>query len=80
MSSSPLNVDQALENVYASLRDDNNDIDNHISMLKEALATSGSAVAMVDPSRLAQNNRQGRKVMQAYFKKRGVRIDFLPVD
>jgi hypothetical protein len=29
-----------------------------------------------DPSRLAINNRQGRKTMQAYFKKRGVTVTF----
>jgi hypothetical protein len=29
-----------------------------------------------EPSKLAQNNRQGRKLMQAYFRKRGVTVSF----
>lgn len=73
---SALTVSQALENVYLSLADDNRDIDTHIAVLKEALKVEGQKEATVTPSRLAQNNRQGRKMMQAYFKKRGVAITF----
>lgn len=69
-------VAQALENVYASLADDNRDIDSHIAALKDALKAEGKKEAVVTPSRLAQNNRQGRKMMQAYFKKRGVTVTF----
>lgn len=76
MSEADVSVDQALESIYESLADDNRDIDTHITALKAALMASGTAEAMVDPSRLVQNNRQGRKVMQAYFKKRGVQIVF----
>ena len=28
------------------------------------------------PERLSQNNRSGRKMMQSYFKKRGVKVVF----
>lgn len=73
---SALSVSQALENVYASLMNDNDDIDTHIDALKDALKAAGQKEAVVQPSRLAQNNRQGRKVMQAYFKKRGVSVTF----
>ena len=73
---SALSVTQALENVYASLMNDNEDIDMHIDALKDALKSAGQKEAVVQPSRLAQNNRQGRKVMQAYFKKRGVSVTF----
>lgn len=73
---SALSVSQALENVYESLLDDNRDIDAHIASLKDALMAEGKAHAVVAPSRLAQNNRQGRKMMQAYFKKRGVAVTF----
>lgn len=69
-----LTKDQALENVYASLINDNEDIDQHIAALKTALG--GEKDVTVDPARLPQNNRQGRKMMQSYFKKRGVIVTF----
>jgi hypothetical protein len=73
---SSLSVSQAIDNVYASLHADNLDIDAHIDALKSALAAAGEKQAVFDPGRLAQNNRQGRKMMQAYFKKRGVTVSF----
>lgn len=69
-----LTLDQALENVYASLASNNEDIDNHIARLKEAMGAEKTVE--VDPSRLAQNNRQGRKMMESYFRKRGVEVTF----
>jgi hypothetical protein len=69
-----LTPEQALENVYTSLHNDNADIDAHILALKAAMA--GRASIEVDPSRLVQNNRQGRKMMQSYFRKRGVEVTF----
>ncbi len=69
-------VEQALEAVYESLKNNNADIDQHIDTLKSALAANGKKEAEVDPVRLAQNNRSGRKMMQAYFKKRGVTVTF----
>ncbi len=41
-----------------------------------ALAAEGLKEAVVEPARLAQNNRQGRKLMQSYFKKKGVTVTF----
>lgn len=69
-------VDQALENVYASLHNGNQGIDDCIKALKTALAAEGKKAAVVDPERLSQNNRQGRKMMQSYFRQRGVAIEF----
>jgi hypothetical protein len=69
-------VNDILEDIYASLHNDNENIDALIADLKASLAASGQKEAVVDSNRLAQNNRQGRKVMQAYFKKRGVAISF----
>ncbi len=71
-----LSLEQALENVYQSLRDDNLDIDTHIAALKAAAAAAGKKEVEVDTSKLVQNNRQGRKMMQSYFKKRGVTVVF----
>jgi hypothetical protein len=71
-----LTVAEALENIYASLADDNAEIDTHIKVLKTALAAEGLKEAVVQPTRLAQNNRAGRKTMQAYFRKRGVTVTF----
>ena len=71
-----LTMDQAIEGVYQSLAADNEDIDDRIAELKQAMAAEGRKEARFRPERLAQNNRQGRKVMQAYFKKRGIAVVF----
>lgn len=71
-----LSVDQAIENIYSSLKADNQDLDLHIAALKGALVREGKTEALFEPTRLAQNNRQGRKLMQAYFRKRGVTVSF----
>lgn len=71
-----LSVEQALENIYASLENNNDDIDNHIEALKAALPEGPKKTVAVQTSRLVQNNRQGRKMMEAYFKKRGVIVTF----
>lgn len=71
-----LTKEQALENIYTSMHDGNQDIDTHIAALKDVLRTSGEKEVQVNPERLPQNNRQGRKMMQSYFKKRGVEVSF----
>lgn len=73
---SSLSVQQAIENIYTSIHNDNQDIDQHIALLKEALAAEGKKEAEIEPTRLVQNNRQGRKMMESYFRKRGVTITF----
>lgn len=69
-------VAEAIESIYASLQADNAEIDAHIATLKAALTREGIKEAVFDPTRLAQNNRSGRKLMQAYFRQRGVRVRF----
>lgn len=69
-------VAEATNSIYASLHADNEDIDLHIATLKAALAREGAKEAVFDPAKLSQNNRQGRKFMQAYFRKRGVTVTF----
>lgn len=71
-----LSVEQAIEEIYQSLHNDNEDIDLHIRNLKEALAAAGKKEAVFTSSRLSHNNREGRKTMQAYFRKRGVTVVF----
>ncbi|BCM22377.1 hypothetical protein MJ8_61920 [Mesorhizobium sp. J8] len=73
---SELTLAEATENIYASLRADNADIDAHIAALKAALAREGKKQAVFDPTKLVQNNRAGRKLMQAYFRQRGVSVSF----
>jgi hypothetical protein len=75
----PLNVPTVAETtdaIYASLQEDNKDLDTHIAKLKAALAREGLREAKFDPARLTQNNRAGRKLMQAYFRQRGVKVAF----
>ena len=69
-------VAEAIDRIYASLQADNADLDQHITVLKAALAREGLKEAVFDPAKLVQNNRQGRKLMQAYFRQRGVTVKF----
>ena len=73
---SDITVSAAIDAIYNSLRNDNEDLDLHIAALKAAMASEGSKEAVFETSKLAQPNRQGRKLMQAYFKKKGVAIGF----
>ncbi len=70
-------VAEAIDSIYASLQADNADLDAHIATLKAALARAGMREAVFDPAKLAKNNRSGRKLMQAYFRQRGVSVTFL---
>ena len=71
-----LTVSDAINRIYESLQADNADIDLHIVTLKAALALAGLKEAVFDPAKLVQNNRSGRKLMQAYFRQRGVTVKF----
>jgi hypothetical protein len=71
-----LTLAAAIEAIYASIRNNNEDIDLHIGALKAAMAREGAREAVFETARLAQPNRQGRKLMQAYFKKKGVAVSF----
>ncbi|WP_421950325.1 hypothetical protein [Pelagibacterium sp.] len=73
---SDITVSQATDAIYTSLENDNEDIDLHIAALKAAMAREGVAEAVFETSKLAQPNRQGRKLMQAYFRKKGVATSF----
>lgn len=73
---SELTLTEAIDNVYASIKADNEDLDTHIAALKAAMAREGVKEAVFEPAKLAQGNRQGRKLMQAYFRKRGVAVAF----
>ncbi|KQX42771.1 hypothetical protein ASD04_02045 [Devosia sp. Root436] len=73
---SDLTLAQAIDNIYASIKADNDDLDTHIMALKAAMAREGAKEAIFEPSKLAQSNRQGRKLMQAYFRKKGVTVGF----
>lgn len=73
---SDLTLSQAVENIYGSLAANNEELDAHIATLKKVMAREGATEAVFEPAKLAQNNRQGRKLMQAYFRKRGVIVSF----
>lgn len=76
---SEITLEEATNNIYTSLNADNADIDLHIASLKAALAKAGQKEAVFDPAKLVQNNRSGRKLMQAYFRQRGVTVKFATV-
>lgn len=71
-----MDMNTAKEAIYTSLANDNEDIDIHINNLKSAMKAEGLKEAEFEPERLSQNNRSGRKMMQSYFKKRGVKVVF----
>ena len=71
-----MTYEEAKAAVYQSLEDDNDNIDYHIMNLKAAMAKEDIKEAEFEPDKLAQNNRAGRKMMQSYFKKRGVKVVF----
>lgn len=66
----------ALEKVHTALDDNNAGLDAYIAELKAALGQTGSKAVAMRKERLPQNNRQGRKMLQTYFKKRGVTVVF----
>jgi hypothetical protein len=70
------NLEDATNRIYESLQADNADIDLHIATLKAALTGAGLKEAVFDPARLVQNNRSGRKLLQAYFRQRGVTVTY----
>lgn len=71
-----LSVSAAIDAIYASLKADNADLLAHITALKAAMAREGVKEAVFDPTKIAQNNRQGRKLMQAFFRQKGVTVVF----
>lgn len=73
---SDLTLAEATANIYTSIKNDNEDLDLHIAALKSAMAREGKTEAVFEPAKLAQPNRQGRKLLQAYFRKKGVTVSF----
>lgn len=69
-------VTEAIEAIYTSIRNDNEELDTHIAALKGAMAREGVKEATFETSKLVQPNRQGRKLMQSYFRKKGVSVGF----
>ena len=74
---SDITVSDSIEQIYASLNNDNEELDSHIAALKSAMAREEAKEATFETSRLAQPNRQGRKMMESYFRKKGVAIRFV---
>jgi hypothetical protein len=70
-------VAQAVDAIYDAIRNDNKDLDVHIAALKAAMTREGLKEATFETSKLVQPNRQGRKLMQSYFKKKGVAVGFV---
>ena len=69
-------VAEAIEAIYTSIRNDNEELDTHIAALKGAMAREGVKEATFETGKLVQPNRQGRKLMQSYFRKKGVSVGF----
>ena len=70
-------VSEAIDAIYTSLQNNNEELDSHIAALKRAMTQEGIKEATFETSKLVQPNRQGRKLMQSYFKKKGVAVGFV---
>lgn len=73
---SDLTLAEATANIYTSIKNDNEDLDLHIAALKSAMTREGAIEAVFENAKLAQPNRQGRKLLQAYFRKKGIAVSF----
>ncbi len=69
-------IEKIIEDIYLAMENDNHEIDERIKELKAALKENEQKEAVFDTARLVQGNRQGRKRLQSYFKKRGVKVVF----
>ena len=69
-------LDQAVEAVYTSLNNDNENLDACIANLKEAAKADGVKEVPIKGDRLPVPNREGRLLLKSYFKKRGVAVTF----
>lgn len=72
-----ITVPEAIDAIYASIQNENEELDTHIAALKGAMAREGIKEATFETGKLAQSNRQGRKLMQSYFRKKGVSVNFV---
>jgi hypothetical protein len=70
-------VNEIINSIYQALENDNQDLDIKIAELKAAMKENNVKEAEFEAAKLAQNNRQGRKLMQAYFRQRGVAVKFI---
>lgn len=73
---SAITLEQAIENIYTSVNNDNEDFEVHFAALKGALAAKGTKDVEFDAARLVHGNREGRKLMQAYFRRGGINVTF----
>lgn len=71
-----MSLEKAIEDIYTAVNSDNEDLDLRIAALKAALTAAGQKDVTFDPSRMTHNNREGRKLMQAYFRKKGIAVKF----
>ena len=69
-------LEEATNGIYESLQEDNKELDARIATLKAVMKREGLKEAVFDPARLVQSNRSGRKLMQSYFRQRGVTVTF----
>jgi hypothetical protein len=74
---SDITVSEAIDAIYASIQNDNEELDTQIATLKAAMAREGLKEATFETAKLVQPNRQGRKLMQSYFRKKGVSVAFV---
>ncbi len=71
-----MNIEQALEQVYTSLNNDNEAIDECIATLRKEMQQEKATEVEIESVKLPVPNREGRNMLKSYFKKRGVKVKF----
>lgn len=71
-----MSIEQAVEAIYTSLHNNNEDIDSCIANLRKTMLEEKVADVEIESAKLPVPNREGRNMLKSYFKKRGVKVKF----
>lgn len=71
-----MTIETVLEDIYISLENDNDSIDECIENLKIEMKKESLKDIEIENIRLPIPNREGRNMLKSYFKKRGVKVTF----
>ena len=70
-------LEQATEGLYTALNSDElSEIDTALIALRSELDKVNEKSIEIEPTRLPNNTRQGRRMLQSYSAKRGIKVTF----
>lgn len=73
-----MSVENALNGLYEALNADDNNagVNDAIAAMKAALSEADEKSVEVEPTKLPNNTREGRRMLKSYAKKRGLVVTF----